>query len=92
MHCQNSLCLNAINCLFFAKFSKGFSSKTVLSLLRYLNIFLLKTKNPPFIHPSPDWGFSENLETLFPLIFKAPNLAEGITAVTVPIFFVLSEI
>ena len=66
--------LYAINCFIFEIFSSGSLSKTVWSILMNLNISLLKTKYPPFIHPAFAWGFSLNPKTLFFLIFNSPNL------------------
>ena len=44
-------------------------------------------KKPPLIHPSYNCGFSSNFLTkLFELISYSPNLAGGLTAVTVTIF------
>ena len=70
--------------------SNGFCSKIVLSSFKNLNTLVLNTKKPPLIQPSPDCGFSEKFFTKLPPNFMAPNLGEGITAVTVPIllFFV----
>ena len=45
-----------------------------------------KTKKPPFIQFFLDCLFSLNSTTLFDFIITSPNLAGGLTAVTVAIF------
>ena len=86
MHCQKPGCLNALNCFILVTFSKGDLSRIVLSFFKNLKNSGLTTKNPPLIQLSPATFFSLNFVTLFPLISNAPNLAGGLTAVTVTIF------
>ena len=85
--CQNPSCLNADNCFFSASNSRGFLSKISSRSVKYSNICFLNTKNPPFIHPLEVLSFSPKFVTILFSISKLPNLAGGLTAVTVAILF-----
>ena len=90
MHCQKPLCLKALSFFRYPSLVNGSFSKKVLSLFKYLNISGSKIKKPPFIHPSSNLDFSLKYLTLLPEIFIAPNLAGGLTAVSVarPLLFI----
>ena len=76
----------------FVAFSKGSFSKIVFSFFIKLRNFLFDIKNPPLIQLLLVWGFSLKEVTLFLVICISPNLACGLTAVTVMSFFFYYEI
>ena len=69
-----------------ASFSKGSFSKIVLSPSIKSNTFVSATKKPPLIQFSPLSTFSLNFVTVSCSSDRYPNLAGGLTAVTVSIF------
>ena len=74
--------------LFFAACSNGHFSKISLSFLINFKKFEFATKKPPLIQLLVVCGFSLNEITLFFLSNISPNLAGGLTAVTVMSFFI----
>ena len=92
IHFQKPLCLKAKSCLLFEAFSKGFFSNISLSPRINLKNFELATKKPPLIHPFVTCGFSLNDLTKFLFKTISPNLAGGLTAVTVISFSLINGI